>query len=63
MNEDRLRHVLKQATVELRQATRRVRELEERDREPIAVVGMAAATPAASSRPRTCGGSWPTART
>ncbi len=40
MNEDKLRDYLKRATTDLRQARRRVRELESRDQEPIAIVGM-----------------------
>uniref|UniRef100_UPI00131DC0E6 polyketide synthase docking domain-containing protein n=1 Tax=Streptomyces sp. NRRL F-5123 TaxID=1463856 RepID=UPI00131DC0E6 len=39
-NEDKLRDYLKRATADLRQARRRVSELEDRAKEPIAVVGM-----------------------
>jgi acyl transferase domain-containing protein/NADPH:quinone reductase-like Zn-dependent oxidoreductase/acyl carrier protein len=38
--DDKLRDYLKRATVDLRKARRRVREVEERGREPIAIVGM-----------------------
>ncbi|WP_424217642.1 type I polyketide synthase (plasmid) [Streptomyces sp. BI20] len=37
---DKLRDYLKRATTELERGRRRVRELEDRDREPIAVIGM-----------------------
>ena len=39
-NEERLLSYLKKVTLDLRTANRRVRELEEQDREPVAVVGM-----------------------
>ncbi|WP_440901698.1 type I polyketide synthase, partial [Actinosynnema sp.] len=44
-NDDRLRDYLKRATTDLQQARRRVRELEDRDREPIAIVSMACRYP------------------
>ncbi|MGK4580160.1 type I polyketide synthase [Kitasatospora sp. HPMI-4] len=44
-NVDRLRDYLKRATSELERTRRRVRELEERDREPIAIIGMACRYP------------------
>ncbi|TWV53837.1 SDR family NAD(P)-dependent oxidoreductase [Streptomyces misionensis] len=51
MNEDRLREYLKRATTDLRQARRRVRELETRDREPIAIVGMSCRFPGGIGSP------------
>ncbi|MFJ6200097.1 type I polyketide synthase [Micromonospora sp. NPDC092111] len=39
-NDDKLRTFLKRATAELQQANRRLREVEGRDQEPIAIVGM-----------------------
>ncbi|OLR93558.1 type I polyketide synthase [Actinokineospora bangkokensis] len=44
-NEDKLRDYLKRATTDLRGARKRVRELEARDTEPIAIVGMACRFP------------------
>ncbi|WP_372451936.1 type I polyketide synthase [Catellatospora tritici] len=45
MSDDRLREYLKRATAELQQANRRVRELESRAREPIAIVAMSCRFP------------------
>ncbi|HET6710772.1 polyketide synthase, partial [Amycolatopsis sp.] len=39
-SEEKLRHFLKQATVELRQANKRIQDLQDSDREPIAIVGI-----------------------
>ncbi|WP_285223549.1 polyketide synthase docking domain-containing protein, partial [Frankia sp. AiPa1] len=44
-NEDRLRDYLRRATTDLRQARRKLGELEARRDEPIAVVGMACRFP------------------
>uniref|UniRef100_UPI001A9549E1 type I polyketide synthase n=1 Tax=Actinomadura roseirufa TaxID=2094049 RepID=UPI001A9549E1 len=44
-NDDRLRSYLKRATADLRQAKRRVRELEDRAREPIAIIAAACRYP------------------
>jgi acyl transferase domain-containing protein len=44
-NEEKLRDYLRRATADLRQARRRVRELEEREHEPIAIVAMACRFP------------------
>uniref|UniRef100_UPI00066A2CBF type I polyketide synthase n=1 Tax=Streptomyces sp. SBT349 TaxID=1580539 RepID=UPI00066A2CBF len=44
-NEEKLRDYLKRATTDLRQAHRRLTELEEREHEPIAIVGMACRYP------------------
>ncbi|MGW0212628.1 type I polyketide synthase, partial [Streptomyces sp. NPDC003233] len=44
-NEDKLRDYLKRATADLRQARRRLREVEERNQEPIAVVAMSCRYP------------------
>ncbi|MET9296380.1 SDR family NAD(P)-dependent oxidoreductase [Streptomyces sp. NPDC003077] len=51
MNEDKLRDYLKRATTDLRQARRRVRELEGRDREPIAIIGMSCRFPGGVESP------------
>ncbi|MFG2197062.1 SDR family NAD(P)-dependent oxidoreductase [Streptomyces sp. NPDC048639] len=45
MSEDRLRDYLKRVTADLHRTTTRVRELEARDREPIAIVSMACRYP------------------
>ncbi|MFT7834576.1 type I polyketide synthase [Saccharothrix sp. BKS2] len=44
-NDDKLRDYLKRATADLQQAKRRVRELEAREQEPIAIVSMACRYP------------------
>ncbi|MFD9560221.1 type I polyketide synthase, partial [Streptomyces sp. NPDC059990] len=45
MNEDKLRDYLKRATADLRQARRRLREVEEQNQEPIAIVAMSCRYP------------------
>ncbi|MFI1711341.1 polyketide synthase docking domain-containing protein [Streptomyces griseoruber] len=45
MSEDRLRDYLKRVTADPHRTTSRVRELENKDREPIAVVSMACRYP------------------
>ncbi|MGI5175027.1 type I polyketide synthase [Dactylosporangium sp. CA-152071] len=50
-NEDKLRDYLKRVTADLRQANRRIREFEERDREPIAVVGIGCRFPGGVTGP------------
>ncbi len=44
-NEDKLRDYLKRATADLQQARRRLHELEARDSEPIAIIGMSCRYP------------------
>ncbi|ATW52913.1 polyketide synthase [Streptomyces peucetius subsp. caesius ATCC 27952] len=51
MNEEKLRDYLKRATTDLRHARRRVRELEARDQEPIAIVGMSCRFPGGIGSP------------
>ncbi|WP_398997685.1 type I polyketide synthase [Streptomyces sp. CBMA152] len=45
MNEDKLRDYLKRATADLRQARKRLREVEEKSQEPIAIVAMSCRYP------------------
>ena len=44
-NEDKLRDYLKWATAELQEARQRLREVEEKQHEPLAIVGMACRFP------------------
>ncbi|GAA3245954.1 type I polyketide synthase [Dactylosporangium siamense] len=50
-NEDKLRDYLKRVTADLRQANRRIREFEDRDREPIAVIGIGCRFPGGVTGP------------
>ncbi|MFF5809740.1 type I polyketide synthase, partial [Streptomyces sp. NPDC012746] len=45
VNEDKLRDYLKRATADLRQARRRLREVEEQNQEPVAIVAMSCRYP------------------
>ncbi|MER7054208.1 type I polyketide synthase, partial [Streptomyces sp. NPDC000351] len=50
-NDDRLREYLRLATGELQQTRRRLREVEDREREPIAIVGIACRFPGGATSP------------
>ncbi|MER6625869.1 type I polyketide synthase, partial [Streptomyces sp. NPDC000931] len=50
-NDGRLREYLRLATGELQQTRRRLREVEDREREPIAIVGMACRFPGGATSP------------
>jgi acyl transferase domain-containing protein len=51
-NEEKFLDYLKRVTVDLRQARRRLREVEERDREPVAIVGMGCRFPGGAGSPQ-----------
>ena len=50
-NEDKLREYLRRATMDLRQAQKRLREVEDREREPIAIVAMSCRYPGGVGSP------------
>ncbi|ATL32353.1 type I polyketide synthase [Streptomyces formicae] len=50
-NENKLRDYLKRATTDLRNARRRLREVEEREHEPIAIIGMSCRYPGGVTSP------------
>src|SRR3954464_6384256 len=51
MSDDKLRDYLKRATVDLRKAHKRIQELEARDNEPIAIVGIGCRFPGGVTSP------------
>ncbi|MCK9921223.1 polyketide synthase docking domain-containing protein, partial [Frankia sp. AgPm24] len=51
-NEEKLREYLRRATTDVRQVRRRLAELEERDREPIAIIGMGCRFPGGVESPQ-----------
>ncbi|TGA83355.1 polyketide synthase docking domain-containing protein, partial [Streptomyces palmae] len=51
--EDKLRHYLKRVTLDLGTTRQRLRDLEERHQEPIAIVGMACRYPGNTTTPHT----------
>src|SRR5690242_4049061 len=50
-NEEKLRHYLKRATADLREARRQVQDLAGRAREPIAIIGMSCRYPGGVTGP------------
>ena len=51
VNDERLRDYLRRATADLRQAHRRLREAEDKEHEPLAIVGMSCRFPGGSDSP------------
>ncbi|MFF8911716.1 polyketide synthase docking domain-containing protein, partial [Streptomyces olivaceoviridis] len=51
MSEEKLRYYLKQAVTELRETRQHLQEIEEGQREPIAIVGLACRLPGGVSGP------------